>query len=325
MTDFVTYSLANLANYKLDIAKIGTFIYDELAYVYKEDFPDVEVKRENAVTDLNLLHSHCLMSVNGYIHATEFIDNRLYIRDATRGMLKAKANKVGILNFTGLAPKGLTKHSISASMLGYEDALLPTDRVLINLPVPVVQPVLILAGYMIPYNTDYFYRISDSCFVLSLNKIQYVEKLYELNRYRDIFKALDIPVSPTNPSMVANNDIHARSAVTKLLTLSNSFMVDVGVDTLHTKPIYLEKSTMPGNFRTEMKPMMPMVVGYGKLGEYSVVADNSKKFTVNVQDAYYNNHLFSAMPSNRLKVLNDHRRVGETYRLSHAYFLEIKA
>ena len=318
----ISYQLANKAGYKFNIVKLGEHVFDQLAYYHKENFPDVEIARPVVDTDLSLLHTKALMTVNGYIYPTVYQDRKLYIPNATKSMLKSRSNQIGILSFNKLK-NDLVKHTITAEMVTPESPTSMFEKAIITFPKDIGHPILVMCGYMVFEDPEVFYRVSSNSFVLRLDRLNYIEKLYELSRQRDIFKELDIPVSNNNSSMIDADTARSDETIKKFLSSFNSFLVEVPVATISTKKVFLEHSTVPGNFRTELDPTLPIMVGYGKIGEYHKAKTNDQKYTVYVEDAYYNQHLFSSMSYEQIKVYNDHRTPGNTYRLSQAFFLEI--
>jgi len=316
------YQLANTAGYKFNITKIGENVYDELAYYHKENFPDVELKRPGIDTELSLLHNKALLTVNGYVYPTVYQDERLFIPNATKSMLKSRSNNIGILSFNKLAGNSI-KHKITAAMVTAESPTSMYEKAIITFNTDIDYPILVICGYMVFEDPEVFYRVSSNSFALRLDRLNYIEKLYELQRQRDIFKELDIPVSPNNPSLIDASIARADITITKFLSSFNSFLVELPVSNLEIKKIFLEHSTVPGNFRTEIEPVYPIIVGYGKIAEYIKKKNNDNKYTVYINDAYYNQHLFSSMSIDEIRVYNDHRVVGNTYRLSQAFFLDI--
>lgn len=319
----VRYQLANTAGYKFNIVKIGHNEYDPLAYYHKENFPDVEITRPNIDTDLSLLDTKCLLTVNGYIYPTIYQNNRLFIPNATKTMIKSRSNNIGILSFNNLS-LNLIKRPITIDMVTPEAPYSLYEKAIITFNSEIGNAILVIAGYPIFENPECFYRVSGNSFALKLDKLQYIEKLYELYRYRNIFEELNLEVSPNNPSMISIDMARSDSIILKLLTLFNTFLVEIPSATLATKKIYLEHSNVPGNFRTEKEPTSPIVVGYGKFCEYIKKKTNDYKYTVYMNDGYYNQHLISNMNYNNVSVCNDHRVVGSTYRLSNAFFLDIE-
>lgn len=316
------YVLANAANYQFNIVKMGHHNLDDLAYYYKEDFPDVEITRPGYTTDLGLIDQKCLVSVNGFIHSTVFSDGRLYIPNATKSMLRSRTNSVGILSLEGLTDQ-VTRQKLQTNMIFEDVGFTPFERVLISVPVAVQKPVLIMGGYIVFENPEYFFRISDNTFVLRLDRLLYVEKLYELSGYRDIFKDLEVPVSDHNLTMVDGAVVRSMATIRRFLSLDNSFLLDLHVPEISTQRIYMQHTNVLGSFRTSALPVLPLFSGYGKLCEYKRVHDADGRYTVSAQDAYYANHVFSASAPKTLDVYNDHRKPGDTVRLAQAFFLDI--
>lgn len=320
----ITYQLASDANYRFDIAKLGHHEYDPLSYYFKDDFPDVKISRKNADLDIARLESSYLWTVNGYVYNTLRDTDHLYLPGAVSGMLRSRANKVGLLNLSGLS-SSLKKQTLTPSQITPDVNTAAYEKVFLSFSEPVQCPILVMAGYLIFEHPEFFYRVSDSTFALHLHRLNYMEKLYELFKYRDIFKDLGVTVSPNNPTQVNTDEVRSLQTIQRFLSLPNSFLVDTGnPNGLAVDPLYLEHSSIPGNFRTHKLPVLPMFVGYGKLTEYHKQQINSERYTVYSQDSIYHNHLFSAQNQHLLKTYNAHRVPGVTYRLSNAFFLDIQ-
>lgn len=318
----IQYHLATTSGYKANITKVGEYEYDELAYYHKDNFPDIQITRPNTTTNLALLDRKTLMTVNGYVYPTVFQDERLYIPQATKSMLKSRQNAIGIISFNRLS-EPLKKTKITASMISSEVPTSMFEKVILTFNHDVGHPILIMGGYMIFEHPEFFYRVNSNSFVLRLDRLNYIEKLYELNRYRNIFDELNIPTSVNNPHTIDGDVARSDLSIINFLTLNNSFLVEVPGSGLEVQKIYLEHSNLPGSFRTEIEPTLPMFGGYGKIIEYTKRRHNDTKYNVYTSDAYYNNHLFSKLPPEQIRLYNDHRVPGKTYNLSEAFFMRL--
>lgn len=316
------YALANSANYKFDICKMGEHNYDPLAFYYKQDFPDVRMTRPSYETDFDLINRLCLVTVNGFIHRTVLSNGEFYIQNGSKSMLRSRTNSVGILSLAALSTN-ITRQDILPSMVFEDVGFPPSERVIITLPTAVETPMLVMAGYLILENPEHFFRISDTSFVLRLDRLMYMEKLYELSAQRDIFADLEVPVSAHNPTMVDGATIRSIGVIRKFLSLENSFIVDLHTEAVSARKIYMQHTNTLGSFRSSVKPTLPLFVGYGKLCEYKRVHDAVNRYTISTQDAYYSNHVFSQSVQKTLDVYNDHRIPGDTVRLASAFMLDI--
>mgnify|MGYP000623845316 FL=1 len=93
---FVKYSDAIRARYKVDICKIGLNLPDNYPVDGK---PDLVLTRPAYETDLTLIHSHCLVTVNGYVHMTDTDGTKAYVVDGGKTLQRSRMNKLGIMSF----------------------------------------------------------------------------------------------------------------------------------------------------------------------------------------------------------------------------------
>jgi len=321
--NFVKYQLLNSSGYKVNITKIGENVYDPIAYFHKDNFPDLHITRPGTDTDLSLLDKRALLTVNGFIYPTLFSDNKLYIPNATSSMIKSKGNSIGMLSFNKLAVE-LKKHVIEPSMISEEPLSTLYEKVILTFPTEIKHPILVMCGYPVFENSEFFYRVSGNSFALRLDKLNYVERLYELSKYRNIFEELGIPTSINNPNLVDANVVRSPEVITKFLTSYNSFLVELDCESINLTKIYLEHSNVPGSLRTEVEPNYPIIAGHGKFTEYIKRKNNDTKTNVYISDPYYNNFLFSKMQTSDINLYNNNRVVGSTYNLSQAFFLKIE-
>jgi hypothetical protein len=197
------------------------------------------------------------------------------------------------------------------------------EKALIDFGRPIGHAMLVMGGYMLFEHPEFFYRVSESTFALRLDRLNYMEKLYELNKYRDIFKELGVETSPNNTSVIDAATVRSDITITKFLSLTNSFLVELPVTSFSLSKIYLEHSNLPGSFRTEVGPTLPFFGGYGKMIEYTKRKNNDVKYTVHTCDAYYNNYLFSDKPIDTVTLYNNQRVLGNSYNLSPGFFLQV--
>lgn len=319
-----TYVNARNAGYKANLCQIGTNVYDPLQYWTKSNFKDIEITRPTLTTDLSLVHNKSLITVNGYVYPTVYTAGKLYVPKATRSMLKSRSNHLGLISFNNLADN-LIRYPLTVDMITPDGLFSLYEKCVITLPADIRTPMLVIGGYIQLEEPGVFYRISANSFALSLNRLSYIERLYETQRYRDIFEDLEIPTSVVNISMIDATLARSDATILKYLTTFNSFLIDVPVDSIQTRKVYLNQANIPASYQTDKLPNYPLITGYGKLSEYSYSTGPEGRYNVNTIDAYYNNHLVSKLDSHKVDVYNDHRKVGSTYRLSNAYMLDMFA
>lgn len=317
------YVLAVNAGYKVNIVRINHNEFDPPVTKVKSNYPDVEITRPHNPNELKLLHTRGLVTANGYIQNTEMYDDRLFIKGLTNQLLKSKNNHLGILSFAD-GNTDIIKTKFAVEDIHTDSNQHHMSKILLKAPRELSEGFLVLGGYIILENENYLYRRSEDTLVLRLDRLAYIERLFELARYTNIWEKLGVEVSAVNPGAVDQEELFSLETVTKLLTLDNTFFVEVPGYSLTTDRTYLEHTSIPGCFRTEEDPQQPLIAGVGKICEFTKYKGTETKFEVNTTDAYYNNYLFTRASITGLGIINDHRLVGETYRLSNAFFLNLK-
>lgn len=318
----VKYRLASSSGYKANIVKLGYHVLDSSGIVDKLERPDVEITRPLVPSDVVEVHNKCLVTANGYIEPTEVYNQRLFVKGLTKKLLISNSNQIGIISFAEME-ENLVIKPIEKSYVTSEGSYELYNKAIITFPEPVKEGFLVIAGYMVFENPEFLYRVSDKAFMLRLDRLSYLEKLNELRRYRDIYDELGVEVSVVNPTAAQIQDLMSQETIKNFLSLNNSFYVETPNYSLETKRIYLESSTVPGQFRTELEPVLPFIGGEGKVVEYKCRRRNNSKYTVYTTDAYVNNHLFTKAPLPHPGLINGHRIVGRTHSLSQGFFLEV--
>lgn len=317
----ILYQDAIYSGYKLDIGQMGVNLYDELARWDKEILPDVHLYRPNVTTDYGLVQNKAFVTVNGFIHQTQLIDGKLWVKNATKSMLKTRINHLGLISLSR-NPQNIVKINITDDMITSDVGVDLYHKLFITTEQEINYPVLIAGGYFILPNPIHFYRVSDKTFALALNHISFIEKLFELNRYRDIFNELEITNAPDTTDAVFMTDVVSDATIRKFMTLDNTFICDLNILDLEVTKLYLNQSTLVGTYMYDQEPVYPLVAGMGKFVEYWKKIYN-ERYVMRTADSYYNNLLFSRLPESTVDYINGHRDTRASYRLSNAYMLKM--
>jgi len=316
----VRYQDAMYSGYKFDIGVAGSNLYDNVNLIDKVNLPDVRIYRNSSSQNSQILQNKALITVNGYVHKTVVIDNKLWILNATKSMLKSRKNHIGIISYY-LSPNNLIKYDITSSNCSTDPNTPLYNRVYLTFPNEIKTPLLILNGYMQFEEPGTFYRIGPNSFVLILANLPYIERLIEASRYSDILRELNLSYNPNIPDLININEAKSDVTILKYLTAYNSFMVDLNVDSITNTKIYLNSTRIPNTYLFDQEPVYPLISGYGKLVEYWKRKD-AVRCSLITTDSYYDNLLFSKYSIQDLTIINDRRNPNRTYRLSNAYLLK---
>ena len=315
---YVKYSDAFRAEYKINPCKIGTITPP--GYLSK-NMNDLRVSRPKYNTDLSKLHTHCLLSVNGYFHWTEADVNYAYIKDGAVTQRKSNHNQVGILSFLDVGELKKIKLT-DTDISGYSTEPL-RNRIYLNINEDLTNKsvILVLGGYLVFPQKDVFWQSGDHTLNLDINRLPYVERIYESSMYLDL-QHLNLPIHTINPEMLNVNNLKTDDVIRKYLTLSQSYIVVVDKPRLSLNKIHLKHCSIPGQFTTYQDPSYPLIVNYGKMAEYWKI-EKDGIYEVTIQDGHMRNYILTEQAEYYLENVNNHLVPNHPYTVSRGFLLEI--
>lgn len=317
---YVKYSDAFRAFYKVNLCNIGQSLPD--------DYPshlmnDAYLTRPNYDTDLTLLHSHCLITVNGFVHSTDVDSTKTYVYDAAKTLRKARNNGIGIMSFLDISE--LTKVSIQDAMISsqVDSNSKLYDRAYIDTGVNLEDRAyfLVLGGYLVFPSDNVLWKVNDTTLALGPSMLPFVERLYESDSVLDL-SHLDIDRDPDHPEVFNLNHIKSDNFIRSYLTSRNTFVVITDVNHLSYNRIYLRHSNLPGMFTAYQRPIYPLVVNYGRMAEYWVTEEDNQ-YSVTVYDSFLRNHILDFYTKPKLELINGHLVPMTPNQHSRSFLLEI--
>jgi hypothetical protein len=180
---------------------------------------------------------------------------------------------------------------------------------------------LVLGGYLVFPDAEIFHRTGDHVFTLNMRKICYLERLYESLRYINL-SSLNLAEFSQNSEIIYAEEAWSDAVIKRYFTLSQSFLVAVDCPLLTVTKRYIRKSPWPGAFTTYKDPQYPLIIGYGKLGEYWKVHEDGY-WACNVVDSYYRNYVFSETQTSQLNSITPNMIPSKPYFHGRGYLLEI--
>ena len=316
---YAKYNDVYRCGYTVHLAKRGMVLPDEYP---KADLPDLQLKRPGFDTDLSLVHSHCLMSVNGFFHQTDTDGTDAFIVD---GGITSRYSNIGHVGMTSFLSIGaLSKHPVKqANLLPKPDSLTLKSGVLITIPEEVDGKAffLVLGGYLVFPQDGVFYQVGDHQFMLNLERLPYLERLLESMNYLDL-SALRLTPSERNEHTLNVEEVWSDAVIRRYLTLSQSFFVSVNVPELFTAKIFLKQMASPGVFAAYQDPVCPLIAGFGRAAEYWKVHEDGQ-WAVTVVDSFARNYVFNRQPQNTLTNVTNQLAPDTPFFHSQGFLLEI--
>lgn len=318
---YVQYRDAFQAGYTVDTTIIGR---KDISIAELESRNDLIITRPATPVIYDQLFSKCLVSVNGYLHRTDYDADGFYVKEGGRSFRQSRHNQLGLLSFSSIGP--VEQLPITADQIhsSHPEVSLYTKAYL-TLPkaTPGKTVLLSIGGYLVLPDPLLFWQLSDTQYALSLEHLPYLERYFESVVNLDL-SALPLTVSPTHPERVSVDELTSDAVVTAYLTLPQSFWIVVDTPHLFFVRRGLETPALPGMFVSHYRPIYPLIIGQGKIGEYwSTVEDG--RWSLTVQDSFYRHHLFNTLLPDALSVITDEPTPMKTYSHSRGWLLEIGA
>lgn len=319
VTNYAIFSDAFRVGYKIEPQNINASSNANLPFSEKTS---LRINRTNPPTDMKVFFDHCLVSINGYFHRTDTDNEFVYALNATESLFKSKQNQIGILSFlnigkieqVGITTDMISKQTSPVGMRG--KTFIKLNKDITNKTV-----MLVLGGYLLFVDNKSFFQINDDTFALNFNEMPLLERYFESNPYMNL-KHLGLPESSDNISLVNVEEFFSDEVLTKYLTLNQTFFVVLDSPSIFTNKIYLRSSNLPGMFTAYKEPKYPFFVNNGRIAEYWKTFEDGH-WTVNVQDSYLKNNVFSSKPESELVNVSDSNVPLRPYYNSRGFLLEI--
>lgn len=319
--DYIVYSDAIRVGYKAQYASRGA-IYP--ATFPKEEMNDLVVTRPNTATDVSLLHSHCLVSVNGYYHLTDTDGTQLWVVDGGQSVRHLNRNHFGITSFLKIG--ALTKQAFTDEMIQVANSYSRLkDRVSIKLPSGFrpASLMMVLGGYLVMPEPGVFYPVSDDEWWLDMRRLPYKERLLESRFFLNLDR-LQLTPSELNSANLSLEEIWSDAVIRRYFQLSQSFLVGVDRANLFYNKKTLRQFNEPGLFTSIQEPTYPVVVGYGRTAEYWKVLED-RVWAVTMEDNFLRNYMFNELAERDLTNVTDQLENRRPFFISQGALLEIGA
>lgn len=315
------YSIRNKAGYRYSFAKIGFQYPDEFNSKF---LPDVKITRPGYDTDMKLLNSHCLITVNGYVHDTDANSSECYVLGASKTIEISKDDRIGILSFLDVGE--LVKYKLS------RDNIHPfridgdlKDKIIFKVDEDIEDDsfMLVLGGYLIFPQEGIFYRQGSDSFVLDINKIPYLERILECREFIDI-SSLNLDMNINEDGNIEISNLYSNDVIKNYLCMDKSFLVRIKTDNLNIRKFAVKRVNTPGHFVLLEAPKYPMFVGYGRMVEYWY-QKQGERYLVSVADSYFRNYSIRYRKKEKEQVIGDGLMAQNPIYHQGAVMLEISS
>ena len=316
---FAIYQNAFRVGYSAKLSERG--VYRPPGYP-RELLPDIELTRALQPTDLSLLHSHCLVSVNGYYHMTDTDGQRAWVVDGGKSTQASATGHIGIFSFVSVGK--LHKEAINISAITPSDTGKPLfEGAIIHTTRPVVDNsfFLVLGGYLVFPQDQVFWQITETSFGIRLKELRYLERISESLRYINLDK-LELTASVIHQQLLNVDELTSDAVIRKYFGLSQSFFVSVEAPPLFVNKKFLRQMRAPGIFTAFQEPKYPLIMGSGRAVEYWKV-NEGQYWSVSAADSFYRNYIFDRQHMRTLSNVTPSNSFDRPFFYSQGMLLEV--
>lgn len=313
------YTDAYQAGYKIKRTKFGMGVPENYPI---SEMMDISLARPNLKTNMTRLHTHALLSVNGYYHLTQANEDTAYIQNGMKSCEKATLNHIGILDFGDIGR--VEKIPLTPEMIkpASEDLHLKT-RVAFSLPEPVPGKTifLVLGGYLVLPEDGVLWRVSDKDLLLDPSRLPLVERYFESRQSLDV-SYLELGDSVSHPDQVNLETFWSDATLMKYFLGPQSFLVTIDTPSLYWTKRPVRSSPAKGSFIAYQRPIFPLYLGYGRGVEYWREQEGSS-WAMLTMDSTVRNYLFSGDVVAQPAIVDDRPAFYDPYWISQGALLEI--
>lgn len=260
------------------------------------DMPDSEktdIWLTRADTDYMDVQAHCLATVNGLIHRFDADSNGCYIKDGGITFMKSKCAHMGLISFGDIGK--IKTYSIDPeSIYHLSDSGKLSNSCYIKLPFNATNKVvgLVIGGYL--------HLLTRDLRVLGENSIKvYMGRLPLLERYMEAKYKIDMSsmerffvVDEENKLLYDNEGFYSDECMKELLTLSQSFLIEIDTDNLSVDYLKTTNTFLPGRFYWHEKPQWPLRTQLGLLPSY-ISYDENGTWVIAIDNNLHQHRVFN--------------------------------
>lgn len=218
--------------------------------------------------DYKLFFDHCLVSVNGFYHFVDYDSSGIYVLDGMKSVGVCNQANAGILSFLDIGT--IQCLPITEAMLYKQDDTVGfKDRVFVDTGIDLSNKSVIVSigGYLNLIDGNQFFRTGTNQLGIDMANYGLLNRFYESRQYLDYS---DFPLSTTdlNDTQFAISELYSDAFITKLMTMSQSFVVIIDNPDIYAELEAIRKQSMPGAFISYENPVYPVLVGQGMVAEY---------------------------------------------------------
>jgi len=318
---YVKYNDAVRAGYKVYLTDGSASIDDQT----REGKTDIKLMKSGI--DFEYFYHRVLVSINGFIHRTDFDVNGAYVRDCVASLETSGCDTIGLISFDEVAR--LDYLSITEEMIykrNPEAAF--KDRIDIKFPYDVSDKSigLVLGGYLHLVDQTLFTRTGPDTITIKFDRFNFINRYFESKQFLNL-DSLGLSTSPDNPDFLNITELLSDEVIKRYLMLSQSFIILIdSMDMASRKEYVYRNGKGLQTYGSGTLPDKPLFMGRGMIGNYWSKPEFGGQYSLSVVGNRMDNFLYQNTPIDKLDNIDNATKgafPGWQYRAAPAYMLNI--
>ena len=278
---------------------------------------DIWVTRDKA--DYLELQQHALATVNGLMHRLDADTNGMYIKHGGETFAKSKNAILGLLSLEAVGK--VTTHTITADMLYHPS---PEgkfkDSTWIKLPFDSTGKTvgIVIGGYLHLLSKD-TKVIGPHTLKVMMNRIPLLERYMvsrKLMNMTSMERFHEVSEADIDKDLYVTEGFFSNECLTELLTLSQSFLIELDTDNLSVSYTKTTNTFLPGRFYFEERPLLPLRTELGLLPSY-VTLDENGVWVLCIDNNLRQNRTFNTLFDNTDRQITTEQRESDQVQSYH--------
>lgn len=257
------------------------------------DKDDIWLTRKD--TDYVESQKYALATVNGMVHRVDADKDGMYIHNGGVTFRRSNNALLGLLSFENVGP--IKTHTITPEMIYHPSAVGKlSEEAFIKLPFDATNRVvgLVIGGYLHLVTNDV--KITgDRTIKILMNRIPFWERYMENRRVMDMTSMERFHVVNTDDlSIYDTQGFNSNECIKELLTLPQSFLVEIETDNMSVDHYKTMNTWLPGRFYWHERPLLPLRTELGKLPSY-LAMEEAGKWVICIDNNLLQRRLFTSL------------------------------
>ena len=287
------------------------------ANVLNNDKHWLRMTKEGANTEL--FYKNCMVSVNGYFHLIDYNTEAVYVVDGNRSSQISGDAHLGIHSFNKVAE--IQYHPVGADQIFRFHEFVPLSKkavIKLNQPVTDQTFVLVLGGIAHFFDERIFRQVADDQIEVNIDQLDLDTWFLEADQNLDLSSLPVIRLGEEN-HLIDRVSLYTDETIKAIFGLSQSFVVGIKSQAMYRDFKTLRQLPFGNTFISAEKPVWPIRVGGGRIGEY-IFTEEDPVFAVHVHEPVVNNFVHKTIAVSGRKSLGYQAEPTNPFSKANARF-----